>query len=104
MDGIYNGTAFNYQLNAQYTDIRIPVIYNFNDPDKINPYIYVAPIFSFTRGGEINYTETSGSDIYAYPAMALSDANFSKFNFSGAAGVGVRFPIPVTDSKNCIWH
>lgn len=99
VDGIYNGTAFNYQLNAQYTDIRIPVIYNFNDPDKINPYIYVAPIFSFTRRGEINYTETSGSDIYAYPAMALSDANFSKFNFSGAAGVGVRFPIPVTDSK-----
>lgn len=57
VDGIdVYGDKFNYKLKAKYTDIRIPIIYNFNNPEKISPYIYLAPIFSFTRGGEINYT------------------------------------------------
>lgn len=99
VNGVYNGTPFNYQLTAKYTDVRIPVIFNFNDPDKINPYIYVAPVFGFARGGDINYSEGSGTDVNAYPLMDLSDANFSKFNFSAAAGVGVRFPVRLTDSK-----
>ena len=105
VDGIdVYGDKFNYKLKAKYTDIRIPIIYNFNNPEKISPYIYLAPIFSFTRGGEINYTTYDMNEPMPWPALDMTNANFSKFDFSAAAGVGIR--IPVQTQRNCslLWR
>lgn len=100
VDGIdVYGDKFNYKLKAKYTDIRIPIIYNFNNPEKISPYIYLAPIFSFTRGGEINYTTYDMNEPMPWPALDMTNANFSKFDFSAAAGVGIRIPVRITDTK-----
>ena len=93
------GDDFNYKLKAKYTDIRIPVIYNFCNPEKISPYIYLAPIFSFTRGGEINYNTYIMDELIPWPSLDVTNANFSKFDFSAAAGLGVRVPIKIVDTK-----
>lgn len=100
VDGIdVYGDDFGYELKAKYTDIRIPVIYNFRNPEKISPYIYLAPIFSFTRGGEINYHTYIMDEPIPWPSLDVTNANFSKFDFSAAAGLGVRVPIKIVDTK-----
>lgn len=101
VNGIYktDDEIFNYQLKAKYTDIRLPIIYNFNNPDKISPYIYVAPILGITRGGSIDYTTFEYDEPISWPSVDVSSANFSKLNFSAAAGIGVRFPIRLSETK-----
>lgn len=89
----------SYKLNTKYTDFRLPLIFNFSNPNKFSPYIYVAPILGISRGGEINYTEYMDGEAYEYTPLDISDANFSKINLSVAAGLGVRVPIKITKGK-----
>lgn len=93
------GETFDYQLKAKYTDIRLPIIYNFNNPDKVSPYIYVAPILGITRGGSIDYTTYEYDEPVPWPSVDVTAANFSKLNFSAAAGIGVRIPIRLNETK-----
>lgn len=93
------GDDFNYRLKAKYTDVRLPIIYNFNTPDKISPYIYVAPILGIARGGNIDYSTSEMGEMEPWPSVDVSTANLAKFDFSAAAGLGVRVPIQITESK-----
>lgn len=88
-----------YKLKAKYTDFRIPLIYNFSNPSKVSPYIYVAPILGIARGGKINYTEYYDGEAYEWDPLEVSDANLSKMNFSVAAGLGVRIPVKIATEK-----
>lgn len=100
VDGIDKyGDDFNYRLKAKYTDIRIPIVYNFNNPDKISPYIYLAPIVSFARSGTIDYTTYYDGEAELWPSLDASTANLSKVDFSAAAGLGVRIPIRIVDNR-----
>lgn len=93
------GNGISYKLNAKYTDFRLPFIFNFSHPSKVSPYIYVAPVLGLSHGGQINYSESYDGEIYEWEPLDISDANFSKINFSVAAGVGVRIPIKITNEK-----
>lgn len=88
-----------YKLKAKYTDFRVPIIYNFSNPSKVSPYIFVAPVVGIARGGEINYTEYYDGEAYDWTPLDISDANLSKMNFSVAAGFGVRIPMKITAGK-----
>lgn len=100
VDGLdENGDVFNYRLKAKYTDLRVPIIYNFNNPDKISPFVYVAPILSFARGGGIDYATEVDGEMLPWPSLDASTANLSKFDFSAAVGLGVRIPVRITESK-----
>lgn len=66
------GNDFGYKLKAKYTDIRIPVIYNFRNPEKISPYIYLAPIFSFTQ--------KRAMDVYSY--LIKKGVSFDRLSYS----------------------
>lgn len=88
-----------YKLKAKYTDFRIPLIYNFSNPSKVSPYVYVAPVLGIAGGGEINYTEYDDGEGYEWTPLDISNANLSKINFSVAAGVGIRIPIKITSEK-----
>ncbi len=100
VDGIDKyGDDFNYRLKAKYTDIRIPVMYNFNNPDKISPYVFAAPIISFARGGTIDYTTYYEGEAEPWPSLDASTANLSKVDFSAAVGLGVRIPVHIVDSR-----
>ena len=80
----------DYKLNAQYTDIRVPLIYNIGSPNGIRPYIYVAPVLGFVRGGEISAED----NVDKYP-VDISKANMASTYFAGQIGAGVKFPINV---------
>ena len=93
-----------YKLKAKYTDFRIPLIYNFSNPSKVSPYIYVTSILGIARGGKINYTEYYDGEAYEWDPLEVSDANLSKMNFSVAAGLGVRIPVKIATEKKIIWR
>lgn len=80
----------DYKLNAQYTDIRLPLIYNIGSPNGIRPYIYVSPILGLVRGGKI--TAEDNVDDYS---VDISNANMASTYFAGQIGAGVKFPINV---------
>jgi len=89
----------SYKLKTKYTDFRLPFIFNFTNPSKVGPYVYVAPVLGIGRGGEVNYTEFHDGEAYEWEPLDINDANFSKVNFSVAAGLGIRIPIKVS-----VWH
>lgn len=93
------GDDFDYRLKAKYTDIRVPIVWNIVSPDRVSPYLYVAPIFSFARGGNVDYTTYFMDEAEHWPSLDASNANLAKFDFSAAVGVGVRVPIKITDTK-----
>ena len=89
----------SYKLKTKYTDFRLPLIFNFANPSKVGPYVYVAPVLGIGRGGEVNYTEFHDGEAYEWEPLDINDANFSKVNFSVAAGLGIRIPIKVAVGK-----
>ncbi len=89
----------SYKLKTKYTDFRLPFIFNFTNPSKVGPYVYVAPVLGIGRGGEVNYTEFHDGEAYEWEPLDINDANFSKVNFSVAAGLGIRIPIKVAAGK-----
>ncbi|MCL3853083.1 OmpA family protein [Parabacteroides sp. GYB001] len=84
----------NYKLNAKYTDVRLPLIFNFGNPDKIRPYIYVAPIAGFVRGGKISLKDATGSY-----KINVASANMADTYFAGALGIGFKLPIYLSENK-----
>lgn len=99
VDFLGRGTKINdedldYRLNAKYTDIRLPLIFNFGSPDKIRPFIYVAPIAGFVRGGKINLKDATGKY-----KINVASANMADTYFAGALGIGFKLPIYLPGDK-----
>ena len=86
---VANGTV-DYELKAQYTDIRVPIIYNFGSPNGIRPYIYLAPVLGLVRGGDISL-----KGIGQEYSIDVSDANMASTYVAGQIGLGVKFPIAI---------
>ena len=84
----------DYKLNAHYTDLRLPIIYNIGSPNGIRPYIYIAPVLGLVRGGKIKAEDNV--DEYS---IDVSDANMASTYFAGQIGAGVKFPINVGNSN-----
>ena len=80
----------NYKLNAQYTDIRIPLICNIGSPNGIRPYVYLAPVLGLVRGGKI-----IAEDNMSEYSIDVSKANMASTYFAGQIGAGVKFPINI---------
>ena len=62
VDWLSRGTKISdndldYKLKPKYVDVRLPLIFNFGDYESVRPYVYVAPIVGFVRGGDISLTE-----------------------------------------------
>ena len=89
-----NDNDLNYKLNAKYTDIRIPLIFSLGNPDKIRPYIYVAPIAGFVRGGKISLKDATGNY-----KINVASANMADTYFAGALGIGFKLPIYLAGDK-----
>lgn len=89
-----NDDDLNYKLNAKYTDIRLPLIFNFGNPDNIRPYVYVSPIIGFVRGGKIHLEDETGNY-----KINVSSANMANTYFAGALGAGVKIPIRLPNDK-----
>ena len=92
-----DGTGYgdlSYKLNAKYVDFRLPLMLNLGNPRGIRPYIYVAPILGFVRGGDIRVQD----EVDAFK-LDVSKSNMASAYFAVAPGVGVKFPINVGDRQ-----
>ena len=84
----------DYKLKPKYVDVRLPFVFNFGDYESVRPYMYVAPIVGFVRGGTISLTE-NGLDY----KVDVSEANMAGTYFAGAIGAGVKIPIFLNNNK-----
>ena len=82
----------DYTLSASYTDLRVPIMYNFGSPGGVRPYIYVAPTLGLVRGGDITL-----EDAVSKYSIDVTDANMASTYFAVAPGVGVKIPVGVVD-------
>ena len=90
-----NDDDLDYKLNAKYVDVRLPLILNFGEASGIRPYIYIAPVVGFVRGGNISLSDMN--DDYK---IDVSKANMASVYFAGAVGAGVKIPIQVGENKS----
>lgn len=89
-----------YRLKSRYVDIRVPLIYNFCKADAwCRPYVMVAPVLGISTGGHISLQENFTDGSYMGVSTELSEANFAKTYFAGQVGLGVKFAIPVADTR-----
>ena len=91
------GTGYgklSYRLDAKYFDFRLPLMLNLGNPHGIRPYIYVAPVLGFVRGGDIRIHDAE--DAYS---IDVSKANMASTYFAITPGVGVKFPVNVGASQ-----
>lgn len=86
----------DYTARTKYVDVRMPLILNFGSYRSIRPYLYVAPVLGFATGGELKLEDET-----AEYAIDVTNANMSSYNIAGALGVGVKFPIHLS---NCDIH
>lgn len=84
----------DYKLKAKYVDVRLPLVFNFGNYQKIRPYLYVAPLIGFVRGGNISLTE-NGMNY----KVDVSKASMASTYFAGTVGAGVKIPILLSNSK-----
>ena len=84
----------DYKLKAKYVDVRLPLVFNFGNYQKIRPYLYVAPLIGFVRGGNISLTE-NGINY----KVDVSKASMASTYFAGTVGAGVKIPILLSNSK-----
>lgn len=89
---INNPGRLSYKLDAKYFDIRVPIIYNFGDPEGVRPYLYVAPVLGLVTGGDISLTDKDGTY-----SVDISKANMASTYFAGQIGLGVKFPLGPID-------
>ena len=84
-----------YELNASYVDLRLPLIWQIGNVNSVHPYLYVAPIVGFAKGGNIMLSD----DVSEYE-VEISKANIASTYFAGAVGAGLDIPISVGYKKN----
>lgn len=84
----------DYKLKAKYVDVRLPLVFNFGNYQKIRPYLYIAPLIGFVRGGNISLTE-NGMNY----KVDVSKASMASTYFAGTVGAGVKIPILLSSGK-----
>ena len=96
--GKYKGYAnfdvedVNYQLNAHFVDLRVPLLYQFYQTESnIRPYVGLTPILGFSTGGNIRMQEEKKDCSITGYEMDLNENNFASTYFAVAPTVGVRF-------------
>ncbi|WP_287623015.1 OmpA family protein [Parabacteroides sp.] len=84
----------DYKLKAKYVDFRLPLVFNFGTHGGVRPFLYVAPVAGFVRGGNIALKDRTGDY-----KIDVTKANMADTYFAGAIGGGVKIPISLSDNK-----
>ncbi len=75
-------TATNYLLSSKNFDIAIPLSITFGHKRIIRPFLSIAPVFEFTKGGIIGIEDISTN---------ITKANHSLFSFGVTPSLGLKF-------------
>lgn len=84
----------SYKLRARYTDLRLPLIYQFGEArSTLRPYVYLAPMVCFATGGKISTRADFKDGSYAGNSLKITNANMKNAYFGGAIGVGLKYDL-----------
>lgn len=84
----------SYKLRANYTDIRIPLIYQFcGARSMLRPYVYVAPMVCIATGGDIDARVDFKDGTFSGSHLKITDGNIRPAYFGGAIGVGLKYDL-----------
>ena len=93
-DGYTDGRTDDqfYKLSAKYLDIRLPLLYQFNDVNSsFRPYAGLTATLGFALSGKARLQTDYKDNSYAGYQVDLSSKNFSSTYFALAPTVGMRF-------------
>lgn len=82
--------SLDYNVRAKYTDLRLPFIVNIGSTDWVHPYVFVAPVVGFCRGGQIRMEDK----MYELE-LDVTKANMASTYVAGDIGVGLKVPVYV---------
>ena len=86
-----------YQIEANYYDIRLPFLYVFGGEEwSVLPYLYAGPSLDFAYSGNISYS----SSLTPNETESLNQDNFKSFDLGVVAGIGFDIPVNL-GSKRC---
>ncbi|MBP9994448.1 MAG: PorT family protein [bacterium] len=79
-----------YKVKSRYASLRIPFMFRFSIAGKRNvqPFIFVAPDFSYLLGGKITMTQ-SGLPI-SDVSVNIGEANMNNYDYGLYFGIGLR--------------
>ncbi|MDE6315546.1 MAG: OmpA family protein [Muribaculaceae bacterium] len=108
LQNIYNSPKFEnfyetenirnikYHLQSRFVDIRLPLIYQFcGSRNIVRPYLYLAPIVSFSTGGRISAQTDFSNGTYEGMSLPITKGNFRSVNFAGAIGAGLKYDLDI---------
>ena len=91
-------SGFNYEFDANYTEITLPVVYTFQAVDVKNlnlyPYVLGGPVLGFARGGDILYEHYFQKLRYE---AEIDKGNLSSYSFGLYLGAGIKYPMSIKE-------
>lgn len=96
----------DYRIDAQYFDIRMPLVYSFYPRYMFTPYVVLAPGLGIAKGGSMEYKsgiatgeDENGNFLYEDMKLNLTKKNFRSLDFSLFLGAGINYPIPLANGN-----
>ncbi|MDR2628093.1 MAG: OmpA family protein [Dysgonamonadaceae bacterium] len=89
--------GIDYELNAGYTELSVPVTYTFRRVKSVFPYLFAGPELGFARGGNISYADASvpWEDAEEGWDIDVSSANLKSTSLGVYFGGGVKYPVSI---------
>jgi OOP family OmpA-OmpF porin len=87
-------SGFDYEFNAKYTELTLPVAYTFQAVGNANlyPYLLGGPVVGFARGGNINYSQNGDTS-----KLGINKGNLSSYSFGLYVGTGIKYSLLVNE-------
>lgn len=96
----------DYRIDAQYFDIRMPLVYSFKPRYMFTPYVVLAPGLGIAKGGTMSYKsdiiageDDNGVEYCEDLKLNLTKKNFRSLDFNLFLGAGINYPIPLANGN-----
>lgn len=96
----------DYRIDAQYFDVRMPLVYSFKPRYMFTPYLVLAPGLAIAKGGTMSYTsgiiageDDNGVEYCEDLKLNLTKKNFRSLDFNLFLGAGINYPIPLANGN-----
>jgi len=86
--------SFNYEFNAKYIELTLPLAYTFQTTNNITPYMLVGPVLGIVCGGDIRYYKEADGRTYK---TGLNKSNTSTSSFGLYLGEGLKYNLLIKE-------
>jgi len=85
--------SFNYEFNAKYIELTLPLAYTFQTTNNISPYVLVGPVLGLVCGGDIQLREGDGRTY----KTKLNKSNTGTSSFGLYLGEGLKYNLLIKE-------